>query len=519
MAEGRPGPLRQLRAIGPLPAMTTVVIPLAICLIWGTNVGWDLPAPLAAASVGIGAALVILGLRLMRQTISLFSRVGEGTLAPWDPTRKMVVEGPYRRVRNPMITGVFTVLSGETLILGVPQMATWTAIFGALNAIFIPLVEEPGLVKRFGKDYVTYRSNVPRWIPRRRPWTPGFALAVVLAVAIAGPAAASEPASSGAVAAHDLRQSPAEVRDYWTPERMREAVPLDQPQAPAAASRALTPYAQAPDQETNPALDTAYPQRLHGILFISFGAQNGSCSATVVTSRNRSVILTAGHCVVQPAIEGGVSPPIWATNILFVPGYRNAAAPLGTYVGATSRASFAWVTTGDLSVDIGAITLAPLGGVAVEAALGSRGVSFNRPFDTYKKNKTRFQVFGYPAQPSGFYDGERLILCNSPFIGFQVIFLAPVVPCNMKEGSSGGGWVLKGGLVNSVVSHNACGTSPACTTVAGTYFGDTAFKLWSGAGGGIAKGRQKKIKGCKKKKGNKRANCMQKAQTFKPLVR
>ena len=519
MAEGRPGPLRQLRAIGPLPAMTTIVVPLAICLIWGTNVGWDLPAPVAAATVGVGAALLICGLRLMRQTISLFSRVGEGTLAPWDPTRKLVIEGPYRRVRNPMITGVFTVLSGETLILGAPQMAAWTAIFGALNAIFIPLAEEPDLVKRFGKDYVTYRSNVPRWIPRRRPWTPSFALAIGLALAMAGPAAASGPAASDAVVGHELGQSPAEIRDYWTPERMREAVPLDQPEAPvAASSRSFAPYAQAPDQETNPALDTAYPQRLHGILFVSFGAQNASCSATVVTSRNRSVILTAGHCVVQPAVEG-VSGPLWATNVLFVPGYRNGAGPLGAYAGTASRASFAWTITGDLSEDVGAITLAPLAGVPVESALGSRGVSFNRPFNTYKKNKTRFQVFGYPAQPAAFYDGERLILCDSPFIGFQVIFQAPVVPCNMKEGSSGGGWVLKGGLLNSVVSHNACGTTPACTTVAGTYFGDTAFKLWSAAGGGIAKGRQKKIKGCKKKKGKKRANCLMKAETFKPLVR
>ena len=222
MAEGRPGPLRQLRAIGPLPAMTTIVVPLVICVIWGTNVGWDLPAPVAAATVGVGAALLICGLRLMRQTISLFSRVGEGTLAPWDPTRKLVIEGPYRRVRNPMITGVFTVLSGETLILGAPQMAAWTAIFGALNAIFIPLAEEPDLVKRFGKDYVTYRSNVPRWIPRRRPWTPSFALAIGLALAMAGPAAASGPAASDAVVGHELGQSPAEIRDYWTPERMRE---------------------------------------------------------------------------------------------------------------------------------------------------------------------------------------------------------------------------------------------------------------------------------------------------------
>jgi hypothetical protein len=300
---------------------------------------------------------------------------------------------------------------------------------------------------------------------------------------------------------------------------MRNAVPLDLPQAPgAAASVAPTPYAQPPDQETDPALDTAYPQRLHGILFISFGTQNGSCSATVVTSRNRSVILTAGHCVVQPAVEG-VSPPIFASNVLFVPGYRNGARPLGTYVGTKGSASFAWAITADFTDDVGAITLAPLSGVPIEDALGSRGVSFNRPDNTYKKNKTRFQVFGYPAQPSAFYDGQRLILCDSPFLGFQKIFDSPVVRCSMKEGSSGGGWVLKGGLVNSVVSHNACGTNPSCTTVAGTYFGDTAFKLWKGAGGGIDKGRQKKIKGCKKKPKKKRPKCLMKAQKFKPVVR
>ena len=179
MAEGRPGPARQLLAIGLLPFVATVVIPIAISFAWGTNVGWDLPGVLAAASVGAGVALIILGLRLVRATISLFSNVGEGTLAPWDPTRKLVVLGPYRQVRNPMITGVFTVLSGETLLLGSPRMAAWTAVFGAVNAIYMPLVEEPGLVRRFGKDYVTYRSNVPRWIPRRRPWTPTFAIALV----------------------------------------------------------------------------------------------------------------------------------------------------------------------------------------------------------------------------------------------------------------------------------------------------------------------------------------------------
>ena len=39
-------------------------------------------------------------------------------------------------------------------------------------------------------------------------------------------------------------------------------------------------------------------------------------------------------------------------------------------------------------------------------------------------------------------------------------------PCNQKQGSSGGGWVIGGGLVNSVVSHGPCppATALTCTT-------------------------------------------------------
>ena len=40
--------------------------------------------------------------------------------------------------------------------------------------VYIPLVEEPGLLKRFGEEYLTYKRNVPRWIPRLTPWESGL---------------------------------------------------------------------------------------------------------------------------------------------------------------------------------------------------------------------------------------------------------------------------------------------------------------------------------------------------------
>jgi protein-S-isoprenylcysteine O-methyltransferase Ste14 len=42
-----------------------------------------------------------------------------------------------------------------------------------VNAIYLPFVEERGLRQRFGEDYDVYCANVPRWLPRRRPWQPG----------------------------------------------------------------------------------------------------------------------------------------------------------------------------------------------------------------------------------------------------------------------------------------------------------------------------------------------------------
>ena len=104
------------------------------------------------------------------RTITLFATRGRGTLAPWDPPRRLVVNGVYRHVRNPMISGVIAIVLGETAMLGLRPMAWLAAIFIAINATYIPLLEEPILRQRFGDDYDAYRRNVPRWIPRLRPW-------------------------------------------------------------------------------------------------------------------------------------------------------------------------------------------------------------------------------------------------------------------------------------------------------------------------------------------------------------
>jgi protein-S-isoprenylcysteine O-methyltransferase Ste14 len=164
---------RHLRAIGLLPGMVAVVVPALIVSRGGaTDVGWGLPGAAALLPVLLGCALAGVGLLLIVRTVALLAKVGRGTVAPWDPTSRLVVRGPYRHVRNPMISGVLALLLGEAALLGSLPLLAWAAIFAAVNAIYLPLVEEPGLARRFGADYEAYRVNVPRWVPRLLPWEP-----------------------------------------------------------------------------------------------------------------------------------------------------------------------------------------------------------------------------------------------------------------------------------------------------------------------------------------------------------
>lgn len=113
------------------------------------------------------------GFGLFAWCVGLFARVGRGTLAPWDPTRRMVAVGPYRHVRNPMITGVVAMLVGEALLSGSRVLGGWAASFVLLNHVYFLLLEEPGLTRRFGPSYQAYKTAVPRWLPRVAPWTGG----------------------------------------------------------------------------------------------------------------------------------------------------------------------------------------------------------------------------------------------------------------------------------------------------------------------------------------------------------
>lgn len=164
--------LRHLLAIAALPFVVTVVIPTWLAR--RDNVTFSLAPTIPFVLVKVaGLFFLAIGIILFVSSLRRFATEGEGTLAPWDPPQKLVVRGPYRYVRNPMISGVIFILLGEALVLLSMSHFWWALIFLAINAMYIPLLEEPQLKGRFGDQYIDYCRHVPRLLPRARPWQDG----------------------------------------------------------------------------------------------------------------------------------------------------------------------------------------------------------------------------------------------------------------------------------------------------------------------------------------------------------
>jgi len=163
---------RHLISVLLFPVTVTVVVP-ALIVIPAHGRTPHFGTALTLGLVTVGCLLIAAGLGLMVWTVVLFDRLGEGTLGigpvMGEPVH-LVVRGPYRHVRNPMITGVLCILLGEAAVTASGSLLVWFAIFLAFQATAIRFWEEPHLVRRYGDEYVEFRRNVPRWIPRISAW-------------------------------------------------------------------------------------------------------------------------------------------------------------------------------------------------------------------------------------------------------------------------------------------------------------------------------------------------------------
>lgn len=164
-----PALLRRLLSILLLPVLVVLVIPARLRALYPAyDSRWPTSSNLHGPARSAAILLFTLSFALFAWCVVLFARIGRGTLAPWDPTRNLVASGPYRLVRNPMISAVAMMLLAQALFWGSWLLALWAALFVLINHTYFVLSEEPGLERRFGDDYRAYKAAIPRWLPRLR---------------------------------------------------------------------------------------------------------------------------------------------------------------------------------------------------------------------------------------------------------------------------------------------------------------------------------------------------------------
>jgi len=164
--------LRHLASILALPVTVIIILTVMLVSLFSYVPLWSFPFHAAMLLLVAGMVSIGLGAILLCSIILTFIKKGDGAIAPWNLTRKLIINGFYSHVRNPMLIGVFLIPIGESILVGSLPITLWTLLFIAGNLIYIPLIEERKLAERFADEYLIYKRNVPRWIPRLSSWKP-----------------------------------------------------------------------------------------------------------------------------------------------------------------------------------------------------------------------------------------------------------------------------------------------------------------------------------------------------------
>jgi V8-like Glu-specific endopeptidase len=312
-----------------------------------------------------------------------------------------------------------------------------------------------------------YRSHVRRNIRLKRLVAVGSA-ALLTSIgfttgAAAQPAAApAAPSPSSAVGAEYSQAEAQRIVAYWTPERMRDAAPMPVPTAPVQHPQQISPEKAlptlaAPGQTPTTAMPNgsdsgvgrqsfsrARQWTAHGrmpassvgkLFFTEADGNDDTCSASVITSRNRNTVWTAGHCVT----EGGGGASKIHKNFMFAPDYNNGNGRQGRWtspkvVGTT----VGWQDQGNPDLDIGSVSFSPQPGRGnLQDRVGAQGYHFG-----YGQSFTDLNNFGYPDE--GYqrtdFNGELLWYCTGNSVRPQSSDQL-VMDCDMKAGCSGGPWL------------------------------------------------------------------------------
>ena len=116
----------------------------------------------------LSSPIFLLAIFLIGWSVQNFIIV-KGTPVPFNPPPQLVTTGPYAYTRNPMLTGVFSLLFGFGVFFGsLSLLFVFTPLFICINFWELKSIEEPELEKRLGVDYIKYRKRTPMFFPNLR---------------------------------------------------------------------------------------------------------------------------------------------------------------------------------------------------------------------------------------------------------------------------------------------------------------------------------------------------------------
>jgi V8-like Glu-specific endopeptidase len=189
------------------------------------------------------------------------------------------------------------------------------------------------------------------------------ALAAVIAMAAVGgcsaPSTAGHPHGAGAG-----------VGGYWTRSRLLGATPWREP-------------GYRPGRSANAHPAQARPRV--GALFEHDANGNHFCTASVVASPGRDLLITAAHC-----INGGKGGG-YRQDMVFIPGYQDGQAPYGVWTAARLIVAPQWTNSSDPDYDVGFVVLEPHDGKNIEDVLGANHLGIDPGY------RNLVLVTGYPA--------------------------------------------------------------------------------------------------------------------------
>ncbi|GLY88606.1 trypsin-like serine peptidase [Actinoallomurus iriomotensis] len=189
-------------------------------------------------------------------------------------------------------------------------------------------------------------------------------------------------ASAGVVTSAD--QGAAAVA-YWTPERMARATPLGGGRARFGTGMEV------------PVARSVAGSRVIGALFFNSGSGGHYCTASVVRTPKRNMLLTAAHCLYN---EGAHT---WHRHIVFVPRYSAGHRPYGTWPVWLMVADKRWLQHGDPDLDFAFAAVQIMAGRRIADVVGANTLEINQG------PGIRVVVAGYPAKEN--YPADRPVGC------------------------------------------------------------------------------------------------------------